>query len=392
LKNKVLFKKYKVNQIIGKGSFGCVFKGVNITDNYDIAIKVEKKNSKINLLELESNFLYILKGYGIPQIKSYGKSGKFNILIEELLGYDLHEIKKKQKFFSIKDILMIAIQIMDRIEFIHSKNIIHRDIKPENVTIGYHNSSLIYLIDFGLSKKYRSSRTGKHLKFSFTGKMFGTVRYVSYNGSRGIEQSRRDDLESIGYMLIYIAKGKLPWQGLRFKEKPSKAQYDQMLNLKKTTTPEQLCSELPIEFAKYIQYCKKLTFEQEPDYEYLRNLLRDVIINSEHSSIDFFYDWCKQKPNINKNNIIYTNDYNIKYDGELDWLNRKYCLEENKNNGLDYLNNKNNNNNAGNVYISKNNLIPSHSMNKVIKDQNNNYIDEEKNNEILYKDYIMDEN
>ena len=99
----------------------------------------------------------------------------------------------------------------------------------------------------------------------------------------------------------------------------------------------------------------------------------------------------QKKPNIDKNNIIYTNDYNIKYDGELDWLNRKYCLEENKNNGLDHLNNKNNNN-AGNVYISKNNLIPSHSMNKVIKDQNNNYVDEEKNNEILYKDYIMDEN
>ena len=128
-----------------------------------------------------------------------------------------------------------------------------------------------------------------------------------------------------------------------------------------------------------------------PDYEYLRNLLRDVIINSEHSNIDFFYDWCKKKPNIDKNNIIYTNDYNIKYDGELDWLNRKYCLEENKNNGLDYFY-ENNGKMNGNVYISKNNLIPSHSMNKVIKDQNNNYVDEEKNNEILYKDYIMDEN
>ena len=110
---------------------------------------------------------------------------------------------------------MTAIQIIDRIEYVHSKNIIHRDIKPENFTIGYNNKSTIYIIDFGISRKYRSAR--KHLKFQLLGKMFGTIRYASYNASRGVEQSRRDDLESIGYMLIYLYTGRLHWKGINLK-------------------------------------------------------------------------------------------------------------------------------------------------------------------------------
>ena len=301
LKNKVLFKKYKVKQVLGKGSFGCVFRGVNIIDKSDIAIKVEKRDSKTQLLELESHYLSTLKGYGFPQIKSFGISGKFYVLIEELLGDNLHQIKKKIKSFTIKDILMIAIQIMYRIEFMHSKYIIHRDIKPDNFTVGYKNQSIIYIIDFGISKKYRSSRTGKHLKFSFTGKMFGTVRYVSYNGCRGIEQSRRDDLESIGYMLISLFKGKLPWQGLGFKEKGLKQKYLQMLYLKKNITPEQLCSGLPPEFAQYMQYCKKLSFEQDPDYEYLRNLFKSALSRMNEIN-DMKFSWINDKNILVKNN------------------------------------------------------------------------------------------
>ncbi len=300
LDNKILFKKYKCMEKIGKGSFGCVYKGINILDKSEVAIKFEKKICESHLLENESNYLSILKGYGIPQIKSYGIYRNFYVLIEELLGYNLSEIKGKIKSFTLKDIPMLALQIIDRIEFIHSKNIIHRDIKPENFMTGYKNPSVIYIIDFGISKKYRSSRTGKHLKYELTGKLFGTARYVSYNGSRGVELSRRDDLESIGYMLIYLYKGKLPWQGIRLREKNAKSQYLEMLYLKKFTKPEILCSGLPPEFTEYIKYTKKLLFEQDPDYDYLRNLFRRVLLRMNQIN-DMKFSWVKKNNYFRKN-------------------------------------------------------------------------------------------
>ena len=299
LKNKILFKKYKIEGLLGKGSFGCVFRGINLKDNSELAIKVERKDAKSHLLEIESNFLSILKGYGIPEIKSYGRTAYFYVLVEEILGPNLTNIKNKQSF-TLKDISMIAIQIIDRIEYIHSKNIIHRDIKPENFTIGYKNQSTIYIIDFGISKKYKSSRTGKHVKYSLTGKLFGTVRYISYNASRGVQQSRRDDLESIGYMLIYLCSGKLPWQGLKFKDINARKKYLEMLYLKKFTPPEILCKGLPIEFVEYIKYCKNLAFEQTPDYEYLRNRFRTILLKMNQIN-DLKFTWLT-KINIQKQN------------------------------------------------------------------------------------------
>ena len=304
-KNKLLFNKYKVDKVLGKGSFGWVFRGKNIIDNSEVAIKIEKRNATAHLLEFESNFFLIFKGYGIPEIKSYGRSGNYYVLVEELLGKNLCEIKISIRNYTLKDIAMMAIQIIDRIEYVHSKNIIHRDIKPENFLNGYKNKSTIYIIDFGISRKYRSSRTGKHVKFSLTGKMFGTVRYVSYNGSRGVEQSRRDDLESIGYMLIYLIKGKLPWQGMKLKSQDSQRKYFEMLYLKKFKTPEELCKGLPKEFADYIRYCKNLAFEQDPDYEYLRNLFRRILLTSNQIN-DMKFSWLKVH---GKNNLeFHVND------------------------------------------------------------------------------------
>ena len=321
LKNKVLFKKYKVLRILGKGSFGCVFQGINILNGSDVAIKVEAKNAKCHLLEQESNYLSILKGYGIPSVKSYGKSGKFYVLIQELLGYNLSQIKKTINF-TITDIALLAIQIIDRIEYVHSKYIIHRDIKPENFMIGYNNNSIIYIIDFGISRKYKSSRTGKHIKFSLTGKMFGTVRYVSYNGSRGVEQSRRDDLESIGYMLIYLFKGDLPWQGLKMNAKNIKEKYFHMLSLKKSYTAENI-SPLPKEFSEYIKYCKNLAFEQDPNYEYLRNLFRKVLLDENKQIKDLHFSWKDNKHFIPKQNTKQLTNINNSKEKYINLLKRK---------------------------------------------------------------------
>ena len=298
LKNKILFGKYKLTKIIGKGSFGCVFQGTNLKDKSLVAVKVERRNLKANLLKVESNFLSILKGYVIPEIKSFGYHGKFYILVEELLGANLIQIYNMIKTFSLKDIAMIAIQIIDRIEYVHSKNIIHRDIKPENFVFGRNNPTL-YIIDFGISRKYRSSR--KHLKFQVLGKMFGTVRFASYNASRGLEQSRRDDLESIGYMLIFLSTGRLPWQGISLKEKNHVKKYLDMLLLKKYISCEVLCKNLPPEFISYIKYCRNLGFEQDPDYEYLRNLFKNILLKNNQIN-DMKFSWIANRfiPN-NKN-------------------------------------------------------------------------------------------
>ena len=219
LKNMLIFKKYRLIKKIGIGSFGFVYSAENIKDKNmpKVAVKLEEKKLTVNsLLEKESNFLLLLKGVGIPKLIGYGYNSEYFILIQELLGENLNQIRSSLTIdkFNIKDIAMIALQVIDRMEYIHSKNVIHRDIKPANFLIGLENEAFIYLIDFGISRKYRSSKTGKHIQFSLTGRLFGTLKFLSYNATRGVEQTRRDDMISVGYMLIYLSGTKLPWEHL----------------------------------------------------------------------------------------------------------------------------------------------------------------------------------
>ena len=150
-------------------------------------------------------------------MKSFGFSGDYNVLVMELLGNSLEDLFQKQhKQFSIKTTCMLGIQMIDRIEWVHNKLIVHRDIKPDNFVMGRGDSAhIVYLLDFGLSKKYWSSHLNSHLKFTINKKLTGTARYASINALRGCEQSRRDDLEAIGYVLLYFLRGSLPWQGLK---------------------------------------------------------------------------------------------------------------------------------------------------------------------------------
>ena len=191
---------------------------------------------------------------------------------------------------------MVGIQIIDRLEFIHNKNIIHRDIKPDNFVIGIENKShIVYVLDFGLSKKFRSSRTHQHIKYTVNKKLTGTARYASINALKGCEQSRRDDLEAIGYVLMYFLRGSLPWQGLHVHK--GEDRYKKILQKKRSTSAEELCKGFPKEFVDYINYTRNLEFESDPDYNYLRNLLVNVL-QHENCKFDFWYDWVKEKPNI----------------------------------------------------------------------------------------------
>ena len=165
------------------------------------------------------NFLIFLSYLDIPcvpKIKSFGYSGSFIILVMELLGKSLDKIFNElpSKKMSIRCVCNIAYQLITIFEAIHNCNLIHRDIKPANIAIGREEKSkFIYLLDFGLSKKYRSTRTKKHFPFVKKNKLIGNARYSSINALNGGTQSRRDDLESLGYVLIYLILGRLPLQG-----------------------------------------------------------------------------------------------------------------------------------------------------------------------------------
>ena len=230
-------------------------------------------------------------------MKSYGFSGEFNILVMELLGKSLEDIfQSQQKKFTLKTVCMIGIQMLDRLEFVHSKNIIHRDIKPDNFVLGLDNKShIIYILDFGLSKKFRSSRTHQHIKYSVNKKLTGTARYASINALKGCEQSRRDDLEAIGYVLMYFLRSSLPWQGLHVNK--GEDRYKKILHKKKGTSAEDLCKGFPNEFVEYINYTRNLEFEADPDYKFLRGLLTTVL-EKQKCQFDFWYDWVKEKPEI----------------------------------------------------------------------------------------------
>ena len=237
----------------------------------------------------------------------------------ELLGKSLEELFKAQnKHFSIKTTCMLGIQMVDRLEYLHSCRYIHRDVKPDNFCMGIGDKShIVYIIDFGLSKKYWSSQYQGHIPLNTGKSLTGTARYASINALDGYEQSRRDDLESLGYILVYFLKGSLPWQGLKVSHKGER--FKKILEVKKQCSAKELCEGFPKEIEDFITYTRRLEFREVPDYNYLRNLLRNAIKESG-SVIDFHYDWLKQKPDIKADDPIYTNDYKIKYNDTEDWL------------------------------------------------------------------------
>lgn len=178
-------------------------------------------------------------------------------------------------------------------EYFHSKNLIHRDVKPDNFLIGAgKKSSIVYIIDYGLAKFFKDPKTGEHIKYRDNKHLTGTARYASLNTHLGIEQSRRDDMEGIGYSLMYFNKGSLPWQGLRAKTKKEK--YERIRDVKLATTLESLCKGFPDEFLTYLNYCRKLTFDEKPDYGYIKKLFHDLFTKNKFEQ-NFLYDWVIQK-------------------------------------------------------------------------------------------------
>ena len=311
--NQIFFNKYKVLKKVGQGSFGRIYSCQDINTKELYAMKVEENSLQNNVLETELKYLNYLKGFGIPEIKFFGNSEKYHILIETLLDKSLENLySESHGNFNLKDISMIGIQVLDRLEYIHNKSIIHRDIKPDNFVIGKNqDKKTIYIIDFGLAKKYRNSLTLEHIPFKMTKRLTGTARYASVNALKGGEQSRKDDLESLAYMLLYFLKGSLPWQGVTGTTKGEK--YKKIYYMKKNIGAEKLFEDLPNEFRDFYSYVKKLEFAQNPDYNFCRKLFMIVIGKNPGDVCDNFFTWCKEINILNKNyfgsgNLISNNE------------------------------------------------------------------------------------
>ncbi|KAG5193659.1 casein kinase I-like [Ovis aries] len=289
--------RYKLVREIGCGSFGHVYLAIDLTNHEEVAVKLEPQNVKHpQLLHERERYNILQGGVGIPQIRWYGQEMDYNVLVMDLLGPSLEDLFNFcSRRFTMKTVLMLADQMISRIEYVHRQNLIHRDIKPDNFLIGTGQQwKKLFLIDFGLAKRYRDKKTGQHIPYR-SGKGFtGTPSYASLSAHLGTEQSRRDDMESLGYVLMYFNRASLPWQGL--KGATMKQKCEKISEMKMTTPVDVLCQGFPVEFAMYLKYCLGLSFEEAPDYTYLRQLFRILFrtLNYQH---DYAFDWIvlKQK-------------------------------------------------------------------------------------------------
>lgn len=258
----IINNKYLLIEKIGNGSFGSIYKGQNIRTKEFVAVKVENIKTNYKLLKNESIiYQYLNNNKGIPNIKWFGKDTENYYMVINLLGKSLQEIKNKLHNFSLSLILKIGIKIIQLLEMIHEKNLVHRDIKPDNFLFDSNNN--LYIIDFGFCKTYIENN--KHISIKNTHGLIGSYMYASINAHKYNELSRRDDLESLGYMLIYFYLDFLPWQYM-----DCKLENNKIIEEKKNIINKE---NLPDVFIQYMNYVRNLLFDEKPNYSFIINNL-----------------------------------------------------------------------------------------------------------------------
>ena len=221
----------------------------------------------------------------VPLMHFYGLANFEDYMVMDYMGLNLAELLKLcGGKFSLKTVLMIADQMLNHIEFIHSKGLLHRDIKPDNFVIGKgENSKNLYLIDFGSSDFYIDAN-GEHIIWEEVRSMIASLLFASINNHVRSKPFRKDDLESIGFCLCYFMKGELPWQGLT----GDNEEYE--IRIMKLHHLETVYQDLPEEFENYVRYCRKIKWYQDPDYTYLKNLFKQCFLKNNFK-YDYIYDW-----------------------------------------------------------------------------------------------------
>lgn len=285
--------RFLLKQKLGHGSFGVVYQATDSSNSKQVAVKLESVRIKVPQLIHEARVLQTLVGIkGFPELLWHGTEGPYNILVTELLGASLEALMEKYNRFSLPTVVTCGLQILERLQAMHEKNLVHRDLKPDNILIGLADPGLTYLIDFGLARRYRDSQTKQHIPYKENKSLTGTARYASVNSHIGIEQSRRDDCESLIYILVYLFKGLLPWQGI--KEQNKRVRYSMIGDAKRNLSPKALCTTLPEEFCEMLEHIKALRFEETPNYQLLTSKLTSLA--KKMSLLLNHVDWNYKQP------------------------------------------------------------------------------------------------
>ncbi|CAA7408770.1 unnamed protein product [Spirodela intermedia] len=286
--------KFRFGEKIGGGSSGKIYKGTDIQTNEEVAIKLEDRTTDHPKIQRESKLYEILVGgTGIPHVRWFGVESDYNVLVMDLLGPSLEDLVNQcGGKLSLKSVLMLAHQMIKRLEYVHRKSLLHRNIKPKNFLMGMgRHANKVYIIGFSHGKKFIDTNTHQHISYRENKSLKRTGRYASKNAHHGREQGRRDDLESLGYVLMYLLRGSLPWEDLKG---GTKRQKYEKISEKLSMSIEALCYGYPIEFASYFHYCCSLRFDDEPDYAYLRKIFRSLF-NREGFQYDYIFDWTTPK-------------------------------------------------------------------------------------------------
>jgi len=301
--HNVVNGRWRLGRRLGSGSFGDIYNVYDKVTSKYLAAKVENPSSKFPQLRLEYKVYKSMATYnGFPRVYwigsailavNNGKPQKMDVLIMDKLGPSLEELFVScNRKFGVKTVCMTGIQLVNRIESLHKEGFLHRDIKPDNFLVGAgdrhsKDGSVIHMIDMGLTKRFRNE-SGQHIPIREGKRLTGTPRYASINTHNGMEQSRRDDVESLAYVLLYLLKGRLPWQGMKGSTKLEK--YEQIKRKKIGTPIETLCEDLPHEFENLLTYVRELKFTDVPDYRWMKKLLQ-LCCQRVSGKIDWRFLW-----------------------------------------------------------------------------------------------------
>jgi casein kinase 1 len=265
----IVGRKYKLLEMIGEGSFGVVVKGEHLRTQDKVAIKIERVNTSSNMLKNESKIYLLLNkedcGQGFPTLKWFGKDEQFFYMVMELLGESLSTFKH-QSAFPLNVVVKIGEQIISRIKTVHDRGLIHRDIKPDNFLFGLNKTSqTVHLIDFGFCKSYLAL-SGTHVEQTVNNSMVGTPNFVSINAHKGFTNSRRDDVESAIYVLIYLFLPLNKWCTIFKPHLTNDAIKLEKMCIRSST-------DIPLQFVNALKYCDGLVYEAIPNYESIINIL-----------------------------------------------------------------------------------------------------------------------